>query len=80
MARECIQLSQQLILAHFPYEPHRVSGTCGDLSALSVGVSGDNYTSRLTLTATAELNGTIIECTRSGSVVVGSDTLKTGGE
>ncbi len=38
-----------------------MSGTCGDLSAMSVGVSGDNYTSRLTLTATAGLNGTIIE-------------------
>ncbi len=81
-AFNCPSSSSVISLAHFLYEPHGVSGTCGDLSAMSVGVSGDNYTSRLALTATAGLNGTIIECTRSGSVVVGSDTdtLKTGGE
>ncbi len=81
MARECIQLSQQLICDHhFLYEPNGLTLTCGSLSAMSVGVSGDNYTSRLTLTATAGLNGRIIECTLSGSVVFGNDTLRTGSE
>ncbi len=76
----CPSRSSGIILVHILFQPNGESGTCGDLSATSVGVSGNDYTSRLTLTATAELNGTIIECTRSDSVVVGSDTLKTGGE
>ncbi len=67
-------------LTHSLYEPNGVSGSCGDLSAMSVGVSGNNFTSRLTLTATAELNGMTIECTRSGIVVLGNDTLRTGGK
>ncbi len=79
-AFNCPSSSSQIILIHILFQPNGESGICGDLSAMSVRVSGDNYTSRLALTATAELNGTIIECIRSGSVVVGSDTLKTGGE
>ncbi len=68
-------------MPHYLYEHNGVSGTCGgDLSAISVGVSGNNYTSRLTLTATAELNGMTVECSLSGIVVVGNDTLRTGGE
>ncbi len=46
---------------------------------MSVEVIGDNYTSRLTLTATAELNEKTIECTRGGIVAIGNDTLRTGG-
>ena len=34
-----------------------VSDSCSNLTAVSVGVSGTEYTSRLTLTATTELNG-----------------------
>ncbi len=79
-AFNCPSSLSRIILVHILFQPNGESGTCGDLSATSVGVSGDDYTSRLTLTATAELNGTIIECTRSDSVVVGSDTLTTGGE
>ncbi len=77
-AFNCPSISSRIVLFHSLFDGE--SGSCGDLSAMSVGVSGNDYTSRLTLTATAGLNGTIIECTRSGSVVVGSDTLKTGGE
>ena len=77
---DCPGRSSRISLSHPLFEPNRESGSCGSVSAMSVGVSGNNYTSRLTLTATAGLNGTIIECTLSGSVVVGSDTLKTGGE
>ncbi len=69
--------SSRIFLSHPQFE---ISEPCGDLSAMSVRISGDNYTSRLTLTATAGLNGRIIECTRSGSVVFGNDTLRTGSE
>ncbi len=78
MARECIYL--YLVRDkpfHSSFEPNGVSGSCGDLSAMSVGVNGNEYTSQLTLTATAELT---INCTLSSVVDFGSDTVKTGGE
>ena len=55
------------------------SATCGVLSAMSVGVDGTNYTSRLTVTANPGLDGTMIDCTISNTVVEGSDTIRVGG-
>ncbi len=78
-AFNCPSSSSVISLAHSLFEPNGVRGSCSGLSAMSVGVSGDNYTSRLTLTATAGLNEMTVECIRSGIVVLGSDTLKTGG-
>ncbi|XP_064393678.1 uncharacterized protein LOC135341095 isoform X5 [Halichondria panicea] len=72
--------SSKISFLHSSFEPNGVSGSCGDLSAMSVGVNGNEYTSRLTLTATAELNGMTINCTLSSVVDFGSDTVKTGGE
>ena len=70
-----------IILAHFLYESTGSTGSCGKLSAMSVGVSGNEYTSRLNLTATLELNEMTIECTVGGSmIIVGSDILRTGGK
>ena len=57
-----------------------VSGSCDDLTATSIGISGTEYTSRLNLTATTELDGRMIECTLSGVVPIGSDTIKIGGK
>ncbi len=43
------------------------SGNCGDtFSAISVTCNASMYTSQLNLTATTELDGQIIECSRSG--------------
>ena len=54
-------------------------GTCGDFSAMSVNFTARvEYTSRLTFTATAALNGTVIECTRS-TRAFGNDTIEIGG-
>ncbi len=78
-AFNCPSGSDTISLNHSLYEPNGVTVTCGDLSAMSVGVSGNNYTSRLTLTATAGLNGRTIECSQSG-MGVENDTLKTGSE
>ena len=55
------------------------SDTCGDLSAMSIGTDGTNYTSRLTVTANTGLDGTVIDCTISGVVLEGSDTIRVGG-
>ena len=54
-----------------------VSGDCGHLTATSVGVNGTEYTFRLTLTATAELNGKMINCTLMVQFI-GSDTIRVG--
>ena len=56
------------------------SATCGDLSAMSIGVDGTNYTSRLTVTASTGLDGTMIDCTISNVVLEGSDTIRVGGK
>ncbi len=79
-AFNCFNNSSWIILNHLEFQHNGASGTCGDLSATSIGVSGDNYTSRLTVTATAGLNGKTIECTINGLVAFGNDTLRTGGE
>ncbi len=75
----CSNGSDMIRLSHSMYEPNGVTVTCGDLSAMSVEISGNDYTSRLTLTATAVLNGTTIECSRNG-IGISNDTLKTGSE
>ena len=51
-------LPNAIILIHSGYVPG-TSATCGDLSAMSVGVDGTNYTSSLTVTANTGLDGTI---------------------
>ncbi len=79
-AFNCPSSSSVISLIHALFEPNGVSGSCGGLFAMSVGVSGNEYTSRLTLTATAGLNGMTVECSRSNIVIVGSDTLRTGGK
>ena len=55
------------------------SDTCGDLSAMSIGVDSANYTSRLTVTANPGLDGTMINCTISGVLLEGFDTIRVGG-
>ena len=74
--------NNRITLPHSAYSmPLGAVGTCGDLSAISVNfTAGVEYTSRLTFTATAALNGTIIECTISSLVDVGSDIIKVGGK
>ena len=56
------------------------SDSCGDLSAMSVGVDGTNYTSRLTVTANPGLDGTMINCTISGVQLEGYDAIRVGGK
>ena len=68
----------EISFRHSSFEPNEMS--CGNLSAMSVGVNGNEYTSRLTLTATTELNRRNINCTLSSIVDVGSDPIKTGGK
>ena len=66
-------------MSHDQFEPDGSSGNCGNLSAVSVGVDGRNYTSRLTLTATTRLNGATVECSL-GALEIGTDKIKVGGK
>ena len=53
------------------------SGTCtnGAITAETVRVVDNCYTSRLMVTVSSALNGTTVECTLSGVIAVGSRTL-----
>ena len=77
-AFSCLESSSQIVLVHSQYESGLLS-ECGNLTAMNVGINGTEYISRLTLTATTELNGTVISCTLSNVVLIGSDTLSVGG-
>ena len=46
---------------------------------MSVGVSGTEYTSRLTLNSTTELNEKMMNCTFSSIMLIGYETIKIGG-
>ena len=79
-AFNCFGSSHLIALPHFQYSSQTgARGRCGDLTAMSVWVNGTQYISRLTLTATAELNGKMINCTSSGTELIGSDTIKVQG-
>ncbi len=68
-------------LPHFSFNNSVVSESCGDLNATSVGVSGMNYISNLTLTVTNELNGLSVICSLGGSLDDRiMDIIKIGGK
>ena len=72
--------NNRITLPHSAYSTSMgAMGSCGNLSAMSVHfTAGVEYTSRLTFTATAALNGTVIECTLSTSAFE-NDAIKIGG-
>ena len=80
-AFNCPSSNNQITLPHPEYStPVRAMGICGGLSAMSVNfTAGVEYTSRLTFTATAALNGTVIECALPRRNPADNDTIKIGG-
>ena len=54
------------------------SGMCGPFSVQATDSDGDCYTSTLTVTASPELNGTLIQCSHLGAEV-GNTTLLVAG-
>ena len=64
----------QIALSHSHYESG-VSGVCGNVSAVSVGVSGSEYTSRLTVNVSSEVT---INCTLAGTIVVETIFVRVG--
>ena len=80
-AFDCPGVSNVILLGHSLFSTSGVSGTCtnGAITAESVNVVDNCYTSRLMVTVSSGLNGTTVECTLSGVRVVGSCTLLIAG-
>ena len=77
----CPGRMDEISLRHSGYDTNEgVEGTCGNLSALSVNISGTFYTSKLTLTPTLTMNGSVISCSLSGNPPFGVDHLIVGGK
>ena len=76
-AFNCPGSANRISLSHSLFNTSGVSGTCnnGAITAESVGVVDNCYTSRLMLTVSVGLNETTVECTLSGVIAVGSRTL-----
>ena len=66
-----------LLLCHILDIIQQVTG--GAFIAESVGVVGNEYTSRLDVVASLSLNNTIISCTIAAQVLIGSDIITVGG-
>ena len=80
-AFNCPGLSNVISLGHSLFSTSGASGTCtgGALTAESVGVVDNCYTSRLMVTVSSSLNETTVECTLSAVRVVGSRTILLAG-
>ena len=70
----CSRTSNQIVLSHSHYKSG-VSGVCGNFSAVSVGVNGSEYTSRLTGNVSSEVT---IYCTLGGALVVETIFVRVG--
>ena len=73
-AFKCSETSNRIALSHSHYELG-ISGVCGNFSAVSVEVSGSEYTSRLTVNASSEVT---INCTLGGAIVVETIFVRVG--
>ena len=73
--------SNTISLSHSLYNTTGTSVSCagGAITAESVGVVNNCFTSRVMVTVSPALNGTTVECTLSGVRVVGSRTILISG-
>ena len=76
-AFNCPGSANEISLRHSLFNTTGTSGTCtsGAITAESVGVVDNCFTSRLMVTVSSELNETTVECTLSGVTSVGSQTI-----
>ena len=76
-AFNCPGSANRISLSHLSFNTSGDSGSCnsGAITAESVNVVDNCYTSRLMVTISPALNGTTVECTLSGVIAVGSRTL-----
>ena len=79
-AFNCSNIGNMISLIHSQYGMS-ISQSCsnGALVGEGIGNIGIDYTSQLSVTANSDLNGTVIECVRSPSIVIGSDIILVGG-
>ena len=76
-AFNCPGSANEISLRHSLFNTTGTSGTCtsGAITAESVGVVDNCFTSRLMVTASVGLNETTVECTLSSVIAVGSRTI-----
>ena len=79
-AFNCSNNGNVILLAHSLYGMS-ITQSCsnGALVGEGIGNDGNDYTSQLSVTANSDLNGTTIECVRTPSTLIGSDTILVGG-
>ena len=70
----CSESINQIALSHSHYESG-ISAVCGNFSAVSVGVRGSEYTSRLTGNVSSEVT---INCTLGGVILVETIFVRVG--
>ena len=80
-AFNCPTSSNEISLGHSSFNTSGASPSCtnGAITAESVGVVDNCYTSRLMVTVSPALNGTTVECTLSVVRVVGNHTIPIAG-
>ena len=78
-AFHCMESSDEIRLNHRGYDGTGLHSTCGNFSAISVGVNGSEYTSRLTFFGDVKLNGTTINCTLSDVLLIETIVVKIEG-
>ena len=76
-ALNCPTSSNEISLRHSSFSTSGISGTCtgGAITAESVGVVDNCFISRLMVNVSSGLNETTVECSLSGTRVVGNDTI-----
>ena len=74
-AFECT--GNNIVLRHSQYNSAGVRGECnnGQITAQSLSVDRDCYTSQLNVTVSSNVNGQSVECAYSGGNTIGSDTI-----
>ena len=80
-AFDCPGSMNEISLRHSLFNASGASGSCssGAITAESVGVVDNCYTSTLMVNVSPALNGTTVECTLSSVRVVGSRTILIAG-
>ena len=76
----CSDIGNVISLLHSQYGMSITIGCSnGALVGEGIGNNSNDYTSQLSVKANRDLNGTTIECVRTPSTVIGSDTILVGG-
>ena len=79
-AFNCSNIGNTILLAHSLYGMN-ITTSCSNNAVVGEGIgnNSNDYTSQLSVMANSDLNGKTVECVRTPSTVIGSDTILVGG-